>query len=520
MPLVTNFLAADGSVQGIDDPCTIPAGLEEFQLEEGCEDNTHRAMIQKTWKLGSSQAYRNILCCYRDMSMADYEQLKADNNDFETDEDRECLEKDLIAFCLFGLQDPLRLGIVESIAGCRDAGIRTIMCTGDALDTATAISLNAGIIKKEEVPLKYSCMTGEQFRNETEGLDEDEEGNHIVKDMGKFRAIIKNLRVMGRCSPADKYLLVLGIQKTDGVVAVTGDGTNDAPALTRADVGFAMGITGTDVAKGASDIILMDDNFTSIVVALRFGRSVYDNVRKFLQFQLTVNVVAMFIVFFGAVILKDMPLNAVQMLWVNLIMDTFAALALATEPPEEDVLTRPPYHKDAAIVTDVMWRNVFGHSIYQIIVLIVIILAAQGPYGIVPYYEYQCVDKYDPKTEKCDEKSGFNPFYTAELYYGLGDWPADHKHPTDSDFKEKYDIKEPLLTKWRCNIYGKKYGVPEGKDAVKCSNVDDFTSKTSNLYPWSNQVNKDKLPLKGIPTEKALHFTFVFQIFVFMQLFN
>lgn len=130
-------------------------------------------------------------------------------------------------------------------------------------------------------------------------------------DMKKFRPIYDNLRVLGRSSPDDKYLLVTGIQQMDGVVAVTGDGTNDAPALKKADVGFSMGITGTDVAKGASDIILLDDNFSSIVVALQYGRNVFDNVRKFLQFQLTVNVVAMFIVFFGSVVLKDSPLTAV-----------------------------------------------------------------------------------------------------------------------------------------------------------------------------------------------------------------
>jgi Ca2+ transporting ATPase len=161
-------------------------------------------------------------------------------------------------------------------------------------------------------------------------------------DMKKFRPLYDNLRVLGRSSPDDKFLLVTGIQQQDGIVAVTGDGTNDAPALKKADVGFAMGITGTDVAKGASDIILLDDNFSSIVVALQYGRNVFDNVRKFLQFQLTVNVVAMFIVFFGSVVLKDSPLTAVQMLWVNLIMDTFAALALATEPPEAGILKRKP----------------------------------------------------------------------------------------------------------------------------------------------------------------------------------
>ena len=153
-----------------------------------------------------------------------------------------------------------------------------------------------------------------------------------------------------------------------------------------------MGITGTDVAKGASDIILLDDNFSSIVVALKYGRNVYDNVRKFLQFQLSVNVVAMFIVFFGSVFLKDSPLNAVQMLWVNLIMDTLGALALATEPPSDDILERQPYEKSDPIVTEDMWRNVFGHAIYQCIVLIVIIFC--GPGWLTHNYWDQCL-KYD-----------------------------------------------------------------------------------------------------------------------------
>jgi len=170
-----------------------------------------------------------------------------------------------------------------------------------------------------------------------------------------------------------------------------------------------MGQTGTDVAKGASDIILLDDNFASIVVALRYGRNVYDNVRKFLQFQLTVNVVAMFIVFFGSVILKDSPLTAVQMLWVNMIMDTFAALALATEPPEEDILQRAPYHKDAPIVTDVMWRNVHGHAVYQIIIICFVIFFGQG--SLCYNYDQECLEFND------DGSCQYNPFYSYHHYY-------------------------------------------------------------------------------------------------------
>lgn len=153
-------------------------------------------------------------------------------------------------------------------------------------------------------------MTGKNFREKVGGL-QTLNGKETPGSLHEFKKIKEHLRVLARSSPEDKYLLVTGLQLCDETVAVTGDGSNDAPALKKADVGLSMNITGTDIAKGSSDIILLDDNFQSIVVSLKYGRNVYDCVRKFLQFQLSVNVVVMFIVVFGSVVLKDSPLNAV-----------------------------------------------------------------------------------------------------------------------------------------------------------------------------------------------------------------
>jgi Ca2+ transporting ATPase len=245
------------------------------------------------------------------------------------------------------------------------------MVTGDNLDTAKAIAIEAGIVTKEEAEQEYVCMDGKTFRESCGGLvkmsDPDNDNGRLKEEIGNkatFRMVKDKLKVLARSTPEDKYMLVTGLKELGSVVAVTGDGTNDAPALKKADVGFAMGITGTEVAKEASDIILLDDNFASIITAVKWGRNIYENVRKFLQFQLTVNVVAMFIVFLGGVALDDPPLTSVQMLWVNLIMDTCAALALATEPPSNYLLHRKPYSRTDLIVTPIMWRNIVGQAIF------------------------------------------------------------------------------------------------------------------------------------------------------------
>jgi len=192
--------------------------------------------------------------------------------------------------------------------------------------------------------------------------------------MNTFNRIHKKIDVIARCRPDDKYALVIGLisPPNNCVVAVTGDGTNDAPALKRADVGFAMK-EGTKVAQEASDIILLDNNFTSIVEAVKWGRNIYDSVRKFLQFQLTINVVAVGSVFVCSVFLEQSILTPVQMLWVNLIMDTFAALALATEPPHEKLLDRKPHSRDTYIVSSKMGKHIIGQAFLQVAVILIVV---------------------------------------------------------------------------------------------------------------------------------------------------
>jgi magnesium-transporting ATPase (P-type) len=254
-------------------------------------------------------------------------------------------------------------------------------------------------------------------------LEDPSGNNRLREEIGnkkQFREIKEKLKVLARSTPEDKYMLVTGLIELKSVVAVTGDGTNDAPALKKADVGFAMGITGTEVAKEASDIILLDDNFASIVTAVKWGRNIYTNVRKFLQFQLTVNVVAMFIVFLGGVVVADPPLTAVQMLWVNLIMDTCAALALATEPPSEGILHDPPYSREELIVTAVMWRNIMGQALFQGLFLVVMLFAGKQIFSLeyednVPFY-YEINGENIPTEKTRHYTLIFNTFVFMQVF--------------------------------------------------------------------------------------------------------
>ncbi|KAK3512872.1 hypothetical protein QTP70_028939, partial [Hemibagrus guttatus] len=284
---------------------------------------------------------------------------------------------DLTCICVVGIEDPVRPEVPEAISKCQRAGITVRMVTGDNINTARAIATKCGILQPGE---DFLCLEGKSFNQQIRNDKGEVEQDRLDKVWPK-------LRVLARSSPTDKHTLVKGIiDSTVGVtrqvVAVTGDGTNDGPALKKADVGFAMGIAGTDVAKEASDIILTDDNFTSIVKAVMWGRNVYDSISKFLQFQLTVNVVAVIVAFTGACITQDSPLKAVQMLWVNLIMDTLASLALATEPPTEALLLRKPYGRNKPLISRTMMKNILGHAVYQLSVTFTLLFAGEKFFSI------------------------------------------------------------------------------------------------------------------------------------------
>lgn len=266
-------------------------------------------------------------------------------------------EDDLILLAIVGIKDPCRRGVEEAVKLCMDAGVKVRMVTGDNIQTAKAIALECGILASAEDATELTVIEGRVFR----ALSEKEKEQRA-----------KEIKVMGRSSPNDKLLLVQALRKGGDVVAVTGDGTNDAPALHEADIGLSMGIQGTEVAKESSDIIILDDNFASVVKVVRWGRSVYANIQKFIQFQLTVNVAALVINVVAAISSGDVPLNSVQLLWVNLIMDTLGALALATEPPTDDLMHRSPVGRREPLITNIMWRNLLVQALYQVTILLVL----------------------------------------------------------------------------------------------------------------------------------------------------
>jgi len=377
---------------------------------------------------------RSLYVCYKDITREDFE------NGFEIGEKGLLIDQyELVFIGIFGLKDSLRQEVKESVEKCHDASVNVIMVTGDNIITATAIAKECNILpatvdlnnlKKYDIEKnpndinnpekraehikhllldKPKALTGNSFYEVIGGIycencnektenckcprtkaeaEELSKKNHskilsvkkdYIRNLENFRTITENLLVLARSQPLHKYALVLGLKSLGYVVAVTGDGTNDAPALSKSDVGFAM-IEGTDIAKEASDIVILDNNFSSIIIAIIYGRSIYENIRKFLQFQLTVNVCACVLVFICSCIGNETPLTSIQMLWVNLIMDSLGSLALATEPPYDSLLLKKPTRRNELIINGIMWKHILLQAFFEIMLLL--FLYVRGPYFI------------------------------------------------------------------------------------------------------------------------------------------
>jgi Ca2+-transporting ATPase len=268
------------------------------------------------------------------------------------------IETDLIFDGWVGIRDPLRDDVKEAVRQCRAAGIEVKMITGDTIETARAIGREIGLLDLPDAIV----MTHDEFEKLT-----DEE---LIERLPR-------LRVLARARPLDKDRLVRLLQARNEVVAMTGDGTNDAAALRKADVGLAMGISGTEVAKEASKIVLLDDAFSTIVRGVHWGRALYENIQRFIQFQLTINVSALVIAFLGPFLGLKPPFTVLQLLWINVIMDTFAAIALCSEPPRANLMKRPPKKRDESIITRAMLGNILITASFFVVVMLALLLGMQ-----------------------------------------------------------------------------------------------------------------------------------------------
>lgn len=248
------------------------------------------------------------------------------------------MEQDLTFCGLIGMIDPPREGVKEAVRTCRRAGIKTVMITGDHLQTAKAIAKELGIFKRGDLAIE-----GENL----ERMDQHELEKNIMQ-----------YSVFARVSPEHKVRIVKAFQSTGAVVAMTGDGVNDAPALKNADIGIAMGKGGTDVAKNASDMILTDDNFVTIVEAVKQGRNIYDNIKKAIHFLISTNIGEIVTIFFGLILGMKSPLLAIQLLWINLVTDSLPAIALGLEKEEENIMSRLPRNPKKSLFADGLWWKI------------------------------------------------------------------------------------------------------------------------------------------------------------------
>ncbi|ESN96012.1 hypothetical protein HELRODRAFT_129502, partial [Helobdella robusta] len=329
-------------------------------------DEEERNHIEKIIHGMHNYALKTLMLAFRDISLKDEEVRDMfDDHDFN---DEETIESNLILLAVFGIEDPLRPDSAEYVSLCQRAGIKVRITTTDKMKSAQSMAYKCGILKSKEQTM---ALTSTQF-------------NKLIRrarDNILFDSIWPQLVVLSNCTPQDKFNLVSGIMKSDmnakekQVVLVTGSGTNDGTSLVEADIGVAMGLTGTDVAIRASDLTVLDDSFSTVVRSVMWWRNVYKGVSNFLQFQLTVNLVVMSFCFICACLIKYVPLKPMQMMFINLIIDPFASFAFGTQYPTKHLCKKPPSAYSDFIVTKEAMRNIGGHAAYQLIVLFSLLYA-------------------------------------------------------------------------------------------------------------------------------------------------
>ena len=312
--------------------------------------NLENLKIQSDNRQMAQKALRVIAVAYKDL---DTLPSKIDSQN---------IENNLTFVGLIGMIDPPRDGVKEAVQVCKNSGIKTVMITGDHLETAKAIAKDLGILEQKDM-----AITGQELDKMTQ--------NQLEKNIKKYS-------VFARVTPEHKVRIVKAWQRNDAVVAMTGDGVNDSPALKNADIGIAMGKNGTDVAKNAADIILTDDNFVTIVEAVKQGRNIYDNIKKAIHFLIATNIGEIVTIFMGLVLGLKSPLLAIQLLWINLVTDSLPAIALGLEKPEKDIMQRKPVDSKKGIFADGLWNKIIVEGIMIGVLTLVAFSIGNKYYGL------------------------------------------------------------------------------------------------------------------------------------------
>ena len=375
--------------------------------------------------------------------------------------DSQNIENNLTFVGLIGMIDPPREGVKEAVQVCKNSGIKTVMITGDHLETAKAIAKDLGILEQKDM-----AITGQELDKITQ------------KQLEKN---IRNYSVFARVTPEHKVRIVKAWQKNGAVVAMTGDGVNDSPALKNADIGIAMGKNGTDVAKNAADIILTDDNFVTIVEAVKQGRNIYDNIKKAIHFLIATNIGEIVTIFMGLVLGLKSPLLAIQLLWINLVTDSLPAIALGLEKPEKDIMQRKPVDSKKGIFADGLWNKIIVEGIMIGVLTLVAFSIGNKYYGLeagrtmafLSIGFLELIHSFNVKNEKSIFEAGLfeNKYLVGSFVLGIFIQAIVVVVPT---FAKVFEVVPLNLTQWIITVAISVLPVP----VIELQKKLDFKNKT------------------------------------------